>query len=248
VAWFYDLADLIREKVAQPVYYHVAGGEKRPLFFDIDETMPELREIERNQDVIREELLAVMPRSKDIPEYQEVDKKQEDIATEGEAAWRTVFAEIWFAGREFPTRRDPFPRTGEILDRIPNRISAFFSILEPGKHVTPHNGPAFWHLRYHLGVIVPEENTPTLRLKDQHYTWKQGEGVLFDDSWNHEVENHCARHRVVLCVDVLRPVPWPISLLGRLVRWMRVPPRATWEGLWEHHRPGEHHAAAVSAR
>jgi aspartyl/asparaginyl beta-hydroxylase (cupin superfamily) len=47
------------------------------------------------------------------------------------------------------------------------------------------------------------------------HTWKDGQGVLFDDSWNHEVINNSAQRRVVLIVDVLRPMPIAQHLANR---------------------------------
>ena len=48
---------------------------------------------------------------------------------------------------------------------IPNLFQAFFSILEPGKSIPAHEGPYCGYLRYHLGLIVPEESPPD----DQKY-------------------------------------------------------------------------------
>src|SRR5262249_16263681 len=49
-----------------------------------------------------------------------------------------------------------------------------------------------------------------------------GEGVLFDDTWSHEIKNECSETRVVLIVDILRPmrgmaglVNWAMFLVGR---------------------------------
>jgi aspartyl/asparaginyl beta-hydroxylase (cupin superfamily) len=99
------------------------------------------------------------------------------------------------------------PRTCDILDRIPNLFQAFFSILEGGKSIPEHAGPYRGYLRYHLGLKVPRERAPRIRIKDQFFTWEEGRSMLFDDSWEHEVENESDDLRVVLVVDVLRPMP-----------------------------------------
>ena len=49
-----------------------------------------------------------------------------------------------------------------------------------------------------------------MRVKDQLPTWEEGRSVLFDDSWNHEVFNSSDDLRVVLIVDVLRPMPFSL--------------------------------------
>ena len=87
-----------------------------------------------------------------------------------------------------------------------------------------HCGPYRGYLRYHLGLKVPQKNQPSIRIKDQHYTWIEGESVLFDDSWDHEVKNDSDESRVVLIVDVLRPMPFAFSIVNRMVtttiRWV----------------------------
>ncbi len=86
-----------------------------------------------------------------------------------------------------------------------------------GKAIPAHEGPYRGYLRYHLGLVVPEANPPSIRIKDEHYTWKEGESILFDDSWNHEVYNESVGDRVVLIVDIRRPMPLPFAFFNRFV-------------------------------
>ena len=65
---------------------------------------------------------------------------------------------------------------------------------------------------------MPEKDPPSIRLKDQVYTWKEGESVLFDDSWEHEVYNRCESDRVVLIVDIRRPMPQPFDGVNRVAQ------------------------------
>lgn len=50
------------------------GGARRPVFFDIAATRPELLELDRNFSVIREELLGILPAKANIPRYHELDE------------------------------------------------------------------------------------------------------------------------------------------------------------------------------
>ncbi len=208
-----DLALRMRTRVNRIVGPRI-GGRSRPVFYDIDRTFPALRAIDRAYPAIREEVLALLPRSAEIPRYHEVDSDQTNISGADERAWRTFFVHIGDADESFPNRKLA-PRTAQVLSGIPDVLQGFFSILEPRKHVPAHHGPSFHYLRYHLGLKVPAAAPPTIRVKDQHYTWKEGESVLFDDSWEHEITNECDETRVVLIVDVLRPLPWHLSLLNR---------------------------------
>ena len=47
--------------------------------------------------------------------------------------------------------------------------------------------------------------------------------MLFDDSWNHEVYNQCERDRVVLIVDIRRPMPQPFDGVNRLAQSIMKP-------------------------
>ena len=68
-----------------------------------------------------------------------------------------------------------------------------------------------------MGLMIPKKNQPSIRIKDQRYTWIEGESVLFDDSWEHEVKNESDEIRVVLIVDVLRPMPFAFRSVNRIV-------------------------------
>jgi aspartyl/asparaginyl beta-hydroxylase (cupin superfamily) len=122
-------------------------------------------------------------------------------------------------GEKPAANRAKCPRTSALLDEIPGLFQAFFSILEGGKSVPAHYGPYRGYLRYHLGLVVPKTNPPTLRIKDQHHTWREGESILFDDSWDHEVINNATEDRVVLIVDIRRPMPLPFAAVNRFVEY-----------------------------
>jgi beta-hydroxylase len=45
--------------------------------------------------------------------------------------------------------------------------------------------------------------------------------MIFDDSHEHEAWNDTDGYRVVLFVDFVRPVVFPLSLVNRSIIWMR---------------------------
>lgn len=213
------------------------GRANRPVFYDIDETKPELRRLDENWETILAELQQVLPQQSNMPRYHEMDALQEGISNLDDKAWRVYFLAMGWAGKDFPMRAS-CPKTVELLDGIPNLLQAFFSILEPGKDVPHHEDPMMHYLRYHLALIVPDEDPPKIRVKDQFYTWKTGESMVFDDSWDHEVFNQAKSERVVLVVDFLRPVPWPMHLLNLFLWRLRHPPRRAWESIFKRVRGG----------
>jgi aspartyl/asparaginyl beta-hydroxylase (cupin superfamily) len=204
---------------ASRLFFHVAGGKKRPVFFDIDETSPSLRALDEQWKVIRDEVLSILPEKHRIPSYYEIDRVQSRISapTDKGATWKVFMLEAMGAKPE--ANRAKCPRTCALLDRIPNLYAAFFSILDPGKSVPAHDGPYCGYLRYHLGLIVPETKPPTMRVKDRYHTWREGESLLFDDSWNHEVVNESDGIRVILIVDIFRPMPFPVQWLNRYITY-----------------------------
>jgi len=189
-----------------------AGGDRRPVTIDVDATRPELRRLEQQWQTIRREVEGILPNLANVPRYHDLDPGQSRIAaTEAGANWR-VF--MLYAYGQMPAKnRALCPETCRLLEGIPGLYAAFFSILDPGKSVPAHEGPLRTYLRYHLAIITPKNNPPSIRVKDHIHTWQEGGGFFFDDSWEHEVTNKSDGVRVVLIVDIIRPLPWP----GRLV-------------------------------
>jgi beta-hydroxylase len=93
--------------------------------------------------------------------------------------------------------------------------TAFFSILAPGKHIAPHRGPSAGVLRYHLGLKIPvQAERCRIRVRDEYAHWREGASLVFDDTYEHEVWNDTDEERVVLFLDVVRPLPFPVAQLN----------------------------------
>lgn len=190
-----------------------AGGDKRPVVFDIDKTVPELREIEKAFPEIRSEFLVASKQVAVMPTFHELDPLQRGISATTPYDWRMFY--LYAMGDVAEENAALCPATIAALQKIPHLFQASFSILDPGKSIPEHDGPYFGYLRYHLGIEVPTDDPPSIRIRDHVHTWKEGESVLFDDSWKHEVTNNSAQRRVVLIVDVLRPMPMMQNLANR---------------------------------
>jgi aspartyl/asparaginyl beta-hydroxylase (cupin superfamily) len=193
------------------------GGRNRPAFFDIDSTFPALNHVTEHQAIIKEELAAILRAKASIPRYHDIDLIQFSISgrLDKDKDWKIL---MLYAMGERPTaNRSLCPRTCALLDEIPDLFQAFFSILDAGKSIPPHTGPYRGYLRYHLALKVPMRNPPSLRVKDQWYVWQEGKAILFDDTHCHEVVNRSDDDRVVLVIDVLRPMPLVARLVNRLI-------------------------------
>jgi len=108
------------------------------------------------------------------------------------------------------------PVTMKALHRIPGVINAFFSILAPGAHITAHRGPYAGILRYHLGLIIPEGDV-AIRVDKRVCRWKEGASLFFDDSFDHEAWNRTESVRIILFVDMERPLPPILRGLNRFM-------------------------------
>lgn len=80
---------------------------------------------------------------------------------------------------------------------------ASFSVVEPGAEIRTHCGPTNARLRCHLGVVIPPECE--LIVNDQSKSWKEGECLLFDDSYPHSVIHRGNSDRAVLLIDFWHP-------------------------------------------
>jgi aspartate beta-hydroxylase len=194
-----------------------AGWDERPVFFDVDAICPELRELERAYPRIRAELDALLERRVDMPQYHEINQPATAISSSTKGKWKVFMLEL--LGHRPQRNRARCPDTCAALARVPGILQAFFSVLEPGKSVPLHDGPYLGYLRYHLGVKVPKDDPPSIRVAGREYVWKEGQGVMFDDSWPHEVINRSREERVVLIVDVPRPLPLLPRLVNNAMLW-----------------------------
>ncbi len=194
-------------------------GDK-PVFDNRD--FPWAAELEANAAVIRQELEGVLGLSEALPTMQAISKTQRKlIKTDG---WKTYF---FTAFGERATRNcERCPQTAALIDKIPDLEEAFFSILAPGSHIRAHRGVYKGLIRAHLGLVVPQPSSDCrMAVGDEMIHWKEGECVVFDDTYQHEVWNDTDGVRVVLLIDVHRPLPPRLDRLNKLLlRLARVMP------------------------
>ena len=85
---------------------------------------------------------------------------------------------------------------------------AAFSFLAPGKHIPEHRGPFRGIIRFHLGLsgAVDDHGRPgaILRIDGVDHRLADGDMLLWDDTFPHEVWNRTSHLRVALLLDVRR--------------------------------------------
>jgi ornithine lipid ester-linked acyl 2-hydroxylase len=205
----------VGERVLAPIERFIG---KRSLvgeatFFENDR-FPWVQEIEANWTTIRAELEKVLEDREALPNFQDISKDQIEITDDDR--WKTFF--LYGFGFKAKLGVEMCPQTAALMEQIPGMKTAMFSILSPRKHILDHRGPYKGVLRYHLGLIVPQEKESCrIRVGEDVRHWVEGGSMIFDDTYNHEVWNDTDETRVVLFVDVLRPLPEPWSTINRLI-------------------------------
>ncbi|MBI4779901.1 MAG: aspartyl/asparaginyl beta-hydroxylase domain-containing protein [Oscillatoriophycideae cyanobacterium NC_groundwater_1537_Pr4_S-0.65um_50_18] len=175
---------------------------------------PWAAELEANWQVIRQELDQVMLHAEVLPNFQDISPRQQGIANDN--LWKTYF--FYAFGFKAQGNCDRCPETTRLLQKIPGLKVAFFSILAPGKHIPEHRGKHKGLIRYHLGLKVPEPREKCrIRVDHQIAYWEEGKSLIFDDTFYHEVWNETEDYRVVLFLDIARPMRFPMNLVNWLV-------------------------------
>jgi beta-hydroxylase len=99
------------------------------------------------------------------------------------------------------------PRTVALLNAIPTIRGAMFANLPPGGRLVQHRDPYAGSLRYHLGLQIPTSpGECRIFIDGIAYSWRDGEGLLFDETYLHYAENTTSDDRLILFCDVERPL------------------------------------------
>ena len=141
-----------------------------------------------------------------------------------DVAFNTFFARGW---RRFhlkwyddflPSAQTLCPRTVALLRSVPTVRAALFALLPAGGKLTEHRDPYAGSLRYHLGLITPNSDVCRIFVDGEPYVWRDGEDVVFDETYIHRAENRTEQDRVILFCDVERPLRTPVMrALNRLI-------------------------------
>jgi ornithine lipid ester-linked acyl 2-hydroxylase len=211
VAWSTALGERILAPVERFIGKRSLVGDAT--FFPL-ERFPWVAQIEENWQVIREEVQRLLADHAELPNFQDISKDQIEITDDDR--WKTLF--LYGYGFEAKLGVELCPRTAALMREIPGMTTAMISILSPRKHILDHRGPYKGVLRYHLGLIVPADaQACRIRVGEDVRHWEEGRSMVFDDTFNHEVWNDTDETRVVLFVDVLRPLPFPESAINRAI-------------------------------
>jgi len=182
---------------------------------------PWVNDLESNWLTIRDEADAILREKEHVPSVVSISPDHKGIADD---KWKSFF--LWGYGYRIAQNSARCPATSALLDKIPGLQTAFFSILTPGAHLIPHRGVTKAIFTTHLGLRVPRHGELCWMTVDgQVVHWREGKAVVFDDTYEHEVQNQTPEERVVLLLHVKRPVRFPGSFIADFFLWcVRVSP------------------------
>lgn len=166
-----------------------------------DKQFPELKVLQENWQMIRDEALAL-----DEGGNIKAADGYNDIGFNSffRTGWKRFYLK-WY-GVEQPSAAARCPKTVALLNQIPGIKAAMFASLPPGATLVRHRDPYAGSLRYHLGLITPNDPGCFIEVDGQRYHWKDGEVVMFDETYIHHAANTTQQPRIILFADVERPV------------------------------------------
>lgn len=138
----------------------------------------------------------------------EIDDTQASLLN-GQKTWRTLW--VKFLTRWAGTA-DKLPTLKRIVSIMGDDISLLHvSVFLPGTSLPEHYGISMGVLRYHFGIEIPTGQTG-MYIEKTPFKWREGHGLLFDDTLRHSAFNHSDKRRIVIFADLPRN-------LGRVTSW-----------------------------
>ena len=197
-------------RTLNPMFVRYAGGDSRPPLIEPRAVFPASQKIEESFDAIHDEIIRLTQKNR-LVRYADVDlKRAEEVSLD----WKLYY--IKFLGKYNDRALVECPVITGLTRDIPAIRSVIIAALEPRVELAAHSGPYAGILRYHLGVKIPRVNPPSIRVADRIYTWREGESIVLDDFFEHEVYNKSDEIRIILMIDIYRPMNWLLTILNKL--------------------------------
>lgn len=188
------------------MFYYPAMPQRE--FYERDE-FPWLEKVEAAIPDMQKELQEVMADTDKFSPYVEShpDRPRPNNPLLDDPSWGAYY--FWKNGEAVTNHLHKCPKTAAALELAPipkikeRSPMALFSVLEPGTHIAPHYGVLNTRLICHIPLILPSDCA--LRVGGETRSWKNGEALIFDDSFEHEASNRSDQRRVILLFEIWRP-------------------------------------------
>jgi aspartate beta-hydroxylase len=178
-----------------------------PPVLDLEAFFPAGLHFAKAWRTLRDEAMEVAARLSEVPRFHEIMPEQTAISANDARDWRMFIIKAY--GAEVPANKARCPALASIVETMPEVLSASYSFMAPGKHIPAHRGPFRGVLRFYLALSMPRlpDGRPgaVLKVADGEYRLQDGDYMLWDDTFPHEVWNESDQVRAVLLLDVWRP-------------------------------------------
>ncbi len=162
---------------------------------------PELAPLQQNWQVIRAEAENLLRLQKIKASEQNDDAGFNSFF---KAGWKRFYLKWYNASH--PSAAQLCPQTHALLQGIPSVKAAMFAELPPGGKLNPHRDPFAGSLRYHLGLATPNDDRCFIDVDGERHSWRDGEPVMFDETYIHWAINGSESDRIILFCDIERPM------------------------------------------
>ena len=174
---------------------------------------PELAPLQANWRAIRDEALTLFDEG-----HIRAAAKYNDLGFNSffRRGWKRFYLK-WYDA-PVPSAVALCPNTVALVQSIPTINGAMFAMLPAGGDLGRHRDPFAGSLRYHLGLVTPNNDRCRIFVDGEPYAWRDGEAVLFDETFIHWAENRTDVDRLILFCDVERPLR--SRMAARLNHWV----------------------------
>lgn len=214
------------------IYVHFRGKERRPLLRQIGDhntlvapynlfmywfsavpakpilnvsDFPDLNGLRENWQTIRDEAMQLLSRGQITVATAHNDLSFNSFFKTG---WKRFYLK-WYDA-PLPSALAHCPKTVALVEAISSVQAAMFAVLPPGSKLNPHRDPFAGSLRYHLGLCTPNDDACRIYVDGKMYSWRDGQDIMFDETFVHSAANDTDQTRIILFCDVERPLHTPV--------------------------------------
>ncbi|MBP7783190.1 MAG: aspartyl/asparaginyl beta-hydroxylase domain-containing protein, partial [Acinetobacter sp.] len=172
----------------------------------------DLKVLDENWEMIRDEAKALYEQG-----GIKASEKYDDLGFNSffKTGWKRFYLK-WYDSAH-PSAAELCPKTTALLKTLPSIKAAMFTELAPDSRLVRHRDPYAGSLRYHLGLMTPNDDRCFIDVDGERYSWRDGESVVFDETYIHYAENKTEQNRIIFFADVERPLK--SKIMARFNHW-----------------------------
>jgi len=198
--FFRQLSDHSTFMAPYNAFVYLFSKIKNRPFLD-QKDFPELASLRDHWQTIRDEALRLYEAG-----HIATSQTNSDLAFNSffKRGWKRFYLK-WYDDM-LPSAKTLCPQSVALVQSIPSVNAALFALLPPRSKLGAHRDPFAGSVRYHLGLMTPNSPDCRIYVDGTPYAWHDGEDVLFDETYIHNVRNDTDQPRLILFCDVERPM------------------------------------------